>query len=69
MNAAGLAARGERIRGVGVAFSYDEPVPLVCDEEVHLHDAALKLRPPLVFGCKHTDAFVAAFEETVRELD
>ena len=32
------------------------------------HDATRKVRPPVVFGRDHTGAFVAAFEETVREL-
>ena len=32
------------------------------------HDATLKLRPPLVFEREHADSFLAAFEETVREL-
>ena len=68
MNTAELAVHGARVRGVGAGFSYDEPVPLVRDEEVHLHDAALTLRPALAFGREHTDAFAAAFEETVREL-
>jgi hypothetical protein len=68
MNTAELTANSERELGVGAEFFYDEPVHLVRDDEVHLHDAALKLRPTPVFGREHIDAFAAAFEETVREL-
>ena len=28
----------------------------------------LKIRPPLVFGREHADLFLAAFDETLREL-
>lgn len=68
MNAAELATHSERVLGVGAGFFYDEPVRLARDEEVGLHDAALKLRPAPVVEREHADAFVAACEETVREL-
>jgi 4-aminobutyrate aminotransferase-like enzyme len=32
------------------------------------HGSTLKVRPPLVLGREHADAFPAAFEETFREL-
>ena len=53
MNAAELAVRRERVFDVGAEFFCDEPIDLVRGEEVHLYD---------------TDAFLAAFEETVRGL-
>ena len=68
MKAAELAAHSGRVLGVGAAFFYDDPVRSARDEKVHRHDAALKLCPTLVFGHEHTDAFVTAFEETVREF-
>jgi len=68
VNTAELTASSERLLGVGAGFCCDEPVRLMRDAEVHLHEAALKLRPALVFRREHTDAFVAALEETVREL-
>ncbi len=53
MSADELAARRERVFGVGAEPFYDEPVNLVRGEGVYLYDA---------------DAFVAAFGKTTREL-
>ena len=68
MSAAELATHSERALGAGAGFFNDEPVRLARGEKAHLYDAAPSLRPAPLFEREHTDAFVAAFTETAREL-
>ena len=82
MNAAELAVRRERVFDVGAEFFCDEPIDLVRGEEVHLYHADGRryldlynnvpcvghCHSPVVSGRDHSDAFLAAFEKTVRGL-
>jgi len=75
MDAAELAVRRECVFDVGVEFFCDEPIDLVRGEEVHLYDADRRRyldlydNVPCVGHCHpHANAFLAAFEETVRGL-